>query len=548
MNHKTRIEKTDSPTVFLHWALFITLVVSLITGLRISSDAKDAVWSRLLDPVLLQGAVIKWHVWAALALTVISIAYVMYLLSAHLSSRVKLDAVRVSQLGAADRASRWRSINIVLYWCAFVLLLTAAITGVSVYFMPGFTPYNATLVIHRVVAWLLIAYVVLHVLAQLGLGGFRQLLKILNPRMAYTSAALGALVVAGAVGATMVVLDRNAVKTLQIKHVTTAPLIDGDMGDVVWAKAKTMQILTTTGQNQDHQETQVSVKLLHDGEYLYGRFEWPDQTRSQKHLPLQKTADGWRVVQSEFGRKDEDRYYEDKFGVMLSYSAEIGGGGSTQLGSKPLDDKPAPSGGRGLHYTTDNSLVDVWHWKSVRTGSSDMNQIDDNFFGPPLEPKSGRYTGGYSKDPKSAGGFSMNWEKYSDDLVIPKRLPKNTYMLDKLGRLNLDPLASDDGQFWMMMEDTVPYSEALDTYPVGTVLPSVLLDGPFVGDRGDVSAFSEWREGQWRMEVRRKLDTGSEFDIPLRNDDKPVYLWVAVFDHSQTRHSRHLHPVQLVLD
>ena len=99
----------------------------------------------------------------------------------------------------------------------------------------------------------------------------------------------------------------------------------------------------------------------------------------------------------------------------------------------------------------------------------------------------------------------------------------------------------------MKLEDTVAYSEELDTYPVGTVMPSVLIDGPFEGDRGDVHTVAKWQDGWWTLEVSRKLDTGSKYDTAL-GYDKPTYLWVAVFDHAQTRHSMHLHPVQLNLE
>ena len=97
----------------------------------------------------------------------------------------------------------------------------------------------------------------------------------------------------------------------------------------------------------------------------------------------------------------------------------------------------------------------------------------------------------------------------------------------------------------MALEDTVPYTPELDTYPVGTVLPSVLIDKPFVGDRGDVTAVGTWQDGWWRLEATRKLDTQSKFDLPMHSG---LYLWVAVFDHTQTRHSRHLHPVRIEME
>jgi hypothetical protein len=42
----------------------------------------------------------------------------------------------------------------------------------------------------------------------------------------------------------------------------------------------------------------------------------------------------------------------------------------------------------------------------------------------------------------------------------------------------------------------------------------------------------------------RKLDTGSKFDQPIVDD---MFMWVAVFDHSQVQHTRHVQPLRLRL-
>ena len=549
MNRQGSIEKTDVMTVVLHWTLVIALLASLGTGLRISADAEDSVWASMLNAVLLQGDVMRWHVWAAYALTLVAVGYVAFLVRARIQSRVALDSTLMRGLKAADRTVSWKSINVILYWLAFALLAIAAITGTVLYFLPGALPHETVILIHRVVAWLFMLYVVLHVVAQLMLGGVRQLLKILNPRTAYGTAALAAVGIAVGVGGAVYALEKVTIRDLHIVKTSMPPAVDGDPGDPAWESAKAVEIHTNRGVNQPGGEVTVTVKAVHDGENLYALFSWPDPTRSQKHLPLQKTAEGWKVVQKEFGIQDEDEYYEDKFGVMIARSPQLAGAGTTHLGPKPLADKPGPSGGRGLHYTTDGSIVDVWHWKSVRSGSPQMNQIDDNYFGPPMEPnpKKKRYTGGYTQDPKTGGGFKMNWEKYSDGTIRPLRLPKDPTQLARMGNVDLDPTVGDEGEFWLPMEETVAYSEELDTYPVGTLMPSVLVEGPFEGDRGDVRAVSRWQNGWWRLEVTRKLDTGSEFDVALRPEE-PAHLWVAVFDHAQTRHSMHLHPVRTVVE
>jgi len=45
--------------------------------------------------------------------------------------------------------------------------------------------------------------------------------------------------------------------------------------------------------------------------------------------------------------------------------------------------------------------------------------------------------------------------------------------------------------------------------------------------------------------MKRALDTGSTYDVALRDG---TYLWVAVFDHSQTRHSWHMRPLRLRME
>ena len=230
---------------------------------------------------------------------------------------------------------------------------------------------------------------------------------------------------------------------------------------------------------------------------------------------------------------------------MFSHQATMGGG-AVQLGPHPVPGKPGPSHRPRLHATTDGSLVDVWHWKGVRSGG--IGQIDDNYFGPPLTRR-GRQAlhRRLHARPQASGGFDQNWDKIAGSTFVrPKLLPKDLAALQtKLGPINLDPTVGDTALLAMHLADTVPYSAELDTYPVGTVLPSVVLDVPFTGDRGDVAAVGTWKDGWWHLEARRRLDTHSKFDLPFETG---VYLWVSAFDHSQTRHTRHVHPVRLVLD
>ncbi|MCP5082019.1 MAG: hypothetical protein GY948_10020 [Alphaproteobacteria bacterium] len=543
------VRKIDTPTFLLHWSMALTLLVSLATGLRIAADDEQGGWAQSVSWALPQGNVVSWHTWAALALLRLAAAYVWFLLRARLTQRVALGRTWVESLKTGNWQQRWRAVNIALYWIAFACIFLASASGILLFAAPGLLPYVTVATVHQAVAWTILFYVVLHFVAQLLQGGIGQILKILRPSPAYGAAAATAVLAAAGTASAFYGLEWSAGHTLEVKQTQAPPLLDGVADDPVWTQSGRVKVLTTRGANLPGGETPVTIRAAHDGTDLYALFEWPDSTRSHKHLPLVKTAQGWKVMQKEFGIQDEDDYYEDKFGVMLAYTSELAGAGTTHLGKRPLAGKPGPSGGRGLHYTTDGSIVDVWHWKSVRSGSSAMNQIDDNHFGPPLEPnpKKARYTGGYTQDPKSAGGFKMNWRSFEEGIVEPVRLPRNPAYLERFSGVNADPKTGDEISLWMPLKETVPYSKALDTYPIGTIMPSVLIDGPFQGDRGDVQAVARWKDGWWRMEVKRKLDTASQYDVALAAG-RPIYLWVAVFDHAQTRHSRHLHPVKLVLE
>jgi len=546
--------KSDLPTVIIHWALLLTLVTSFATGMQIAADTPSSSWAQTLRGLLPQGNVIFWHLVSAFFFIAIIVAYIAFLWRAGLIARIALNK-RWWRMLTTDgpRRSRLRAVNTLIYWVGFVALIIAAITGILLHLIPSLVDYQFISVVHQYAAWVLPAYITLHVIVLAVMGGLDYLLKLFRPRLAYGVAATVSLAAGAAAAASLFGLERITTgDSLRVLRSDIAPEMDGKADDSIWSFSDSVTVHTSRGVNHPDGEVSVKIHAVHDGEYFYGLIQWPDSTRSQKHLPLVRTATGWEVQQSEYGIQDEDDYYEDKFGVMLSDQGQIAGNHSIHLGKKPLDGKPGPSGGRGLHYTTDGSIVDVWHWKSVRTGNGIMNQIDDNYFGPPLEPKEGkRYTGGYTKDPKpkGGGGYEMNWEKFSDDGVVPKYLPADPSMLAPFQSVDLTPTVGDEVPLFLNKADVVSYDPALDTmdaFPVGTIMPAVVVERPMEGDRGDVTSVSRWENGVWTMEVKRKLNTGSKYDIAF-SSERPTYLWVAAFDHAQTRHSRHIHPVEVVL-
>jgi cytochrome b561 len=449
-------KSSDLPTILIHWGLVLALLASVSTGWRIASMTDSTGLLKWLDVLVIQGNVLRWHFVSASVLTALVIAYVVFLWRMGLGARLSL---RMSALKSADRNTRWQAINRLIYWISFALLAGAAFTGTWVYFAPGLLPTDPLIRIHQWLSWGFVVYMGLHVVAHVVLGGFRHLLKILTPRLAYGMGAVFA-VAAGLGGAAMAyVVDQSAQMTLGFVKTTTLPILDGKADDAVWQQATEVKVHTSRGFNLADQsgEVPVYVRALHDGAKAYFLFKWQDPTRSQKHIPLQKTAGGWKLLNSNYYNNDENHYYEDKFAVMIAESP-VAGGNTVRLGAKPFADKPGPSNGLGLHAAVDGSLADVWHWKSVRSGA--INQFDDNYFGALMDVKPGRYTGGYSQDPKTGGGFEQIFEKIKDsEYVKLKSLPKNLAAQQALmGTFNPDPNVSDMGQYSMARADVQPFS------------------------------------------------------------------------------------------
>ncbi len=369
-------------------------------------------------------------------------------------------------------------------------------------------------------------------------------------------------VVAAAVAITgasvIVAADRLAVDRLQVHRINSAdaPTLDGDTSDPAWRNIVPFSVMTSQGGNFDGKgETKIEIRAVHDGTWAYFLFIWEDPTRSLKHLPLIKEADGWRLLRNGYEAGDEHDYNEDKFSVLLTASDVILAGDRTFHASPhPIPDAPATMTGRGLHFTAEG-YADVWQWKATSGGPTGW--MDDAHFGPPLDPTPEQarnivpYRGGFAPDPGTAN-YADNFvigDGEGDRPVLPRRLPRDlAATAAAMGKTSLDPNhgENDDARWFMTEEDSIPYSADLDArIPGGTVIPGVIVTGEFKGDRADVRCAARWASGHWALEVARRLDTRSPYDVPVRTG---VSMRVAAFDHSQIRHTRHVRPIRLEVE
>ncbi|GAA5216820.1 ethylbenzene dehydrogenase-related protein [Corallincola platygyrae] len=538
--------------VWLSHLLWLPALIGLFaTGLQISASNQLESSAHAIRQYLPMGEMHEWHLLFAGAFLTATLLYLIHQAVSGRFQRLKLKGKKLFL--NAETVLRG------LIWLGLICLLISAATGLTLLL----TNNRAAELnqIHHFSAWACIVFLVLHILVAVLARKFTGALTVFIPRKPLPSSLVWVGVVVLAVPATLYALTPSTQNTLQVVFTQQAIELDGEARETDWNHAPSVSVKTFNGRNHENGSVIVNVRALHDGEYGYFLFEWADKTRSLAHLPLIKTDEGWRVQQTGAGKADENEFYEDKFAVMLSRTSQLAGAGTVHLGKKPHSERPASMGGRGLHYTTDGSITDVWHWKAVRTGG--IGQADDNHFGRPLPSKSEykRYTGGYQKDldcehkvrfegndfrlKPECGGYLMNWKIYSDEIVQPLRLPKNQQVLARMGTPNMDPSQSDQGRWWLAWNDTVRYSPDADTFPIGTVIPSVISLGRFTMGRGGVDAVGSWNNGKWTLELRRKLHSNDQHDLPIEDG---IYLWMAAFDHSQTRHTYHMRPLRLAME
>jgi len=169
--------RTDIGTILLHWLVVITLVTSIATGLRIAADEPEHAWLLAFDRLLPKQVVWTGHLPAALILGALATAYVAYIMSARLFSRIQIDFVRMAGLFKTAQA-RWSAINVLLCWIFFAAMVAEFVTGAQLYF--GQASY-IVVQIHLLGTWIILACAPAHIATHWAIGGFLQLVRIFRP-------------------------------------------------------------------------------------------------------------------------------------------------------------------------------------------------------------------------------------------------------------------------------------------------------------------------------------------------------------------------------
>jgi len=580
-----RRETARSPRAHLfvtlcHWSMVFLLTCSMLSGMRIGWGFIDSpligpkgFLSRIANAITPTGTIFginlnTFHIWSVFLMFAVTGVYLVYLFRSRASKRLRLTVKDLKNLTPAGIRVNgfWRykqalwSANLLTYWLAFAILGVLLVTGFSLY-RPDWElakilgGHQTARYLHGLFAYLLIPYIILHSVLQWCFGRFWTIFKaqIYRPHLV---AGLVGLIVALPVAWGLYSWNEMSIDTLMVKRIPSGvavPVLDGKANDPAWASAQSVVIHTTKGRNNPTEDVDVTVKALYDGENIYFQYQWADPDVSYKRYPLIKTAGGWKVLQNAFEWADENEYYEDKLAMYITDVKNGSCSTTCHLGTGPDADKGLK---HGVHYTEHGEIGDVWHWKSIRTNPmgdllGEPGYADDQHFRPadpiPAQIKT-RYTAGYYPDPNTGGGYKYNFEKIDptkpvgETFVRPIMLPATETI-----RPNSDPKTSEYGaQWWIHKAQGIKYTPELDKYPVGSLIPNMLLE-PFQGDEADVRAKGDWQRGVWTLEIKRVLDTKSKFDVAF-STERPVYISLGTFNRSQTRHSEHIRPVKVVLE
>ena len=298
---------------------------------------------------------------------------------------------------------------------------------------------------------------------------------------------------------------------LVAKKVASAPPLDAATDDL-WKDAAPLTVKAVGGRNLLGGSTEVTLRAVYTADTIYFLMQYKDPTQSAKRSPWVKQADGsWQQLKDPNDKGgDNNLYYEDKMAMLWNISSpafeQRGCMAACHTGEgKPFGNKYLPSA---------NERADIWHWKSVRTGS--VGQIDDQYLDGTRYDKDKAPEAGRKSDPKTGGG-------YVDNVNDAKNGPK--WALS--GNKPAPP-------YWIIDAEKEPFDDS--KYKAGDEVPGIVV-APFTGDRGDIVVTSSWKSGVWTLRFARKLVTGSEFDVQFNDMKKEYAFGVAVFDNAQVRHA-----------
>jgi hypothetical protein len=308
-------------------------------------------------------------------------------------------------------------------------------------------------------------------------------------------------------------------------RVATPPTLDGLADDAAWAGARALKVSMADGMNfaDGKGATTGTLKAVVNGDHVYFLIQYADPTQSVRRGPYQKQADGsWKKLKDPKDKGGDDNvYYEDKWAMIWNIDNSIarfdekGCAVACHVGEgKPFGNK---------YLAREGQLGDMWHMKNMRTGP--LGKVDDQYLDHTRHDAKNSPNAGRKSDP---GGP----EYKGFDLVDGK--PQF---------MNRDGKAGSAGGTYFVVDGTqVPFDDS--KFKAGDEVASYMILA-LKGDRADIDVASRWSNGMWTSEVRRKLVTGSKFDVQFKDLGAAYGFGFAAFDNAQVQHATSDEPMVL---
>lgn len=364
--------------------------------------------------------------------------------------------------------------------------------------------------------------------------------------------------------------NESSTEELLVKKFTTAPNFDGEI-DEIWNEARPLLSAATVTPAGDREITlngssngdltleptdlmdpytgesyKYSLRGGYYGEYLYLLFEWEDDTDSKDRQSwyFDGVDSTWKQ-ENKYANHKNDKFYEDKFGMMFPVGNvegfEAGTCAVTCHGG--LTD---PQSGEKVtrHYMkNEGEIADFWHWKRDRHALAEA--CDDGYV--QWEDDFGKASANGRKNDEGTSPYStgmkftdattlLNGPKY----VIPNKT--NYYWITQaeidggtakaVTAVAIDGTLTYDGGSINPNEDP-SYSQGFGNKR----MPSVIINPGGQGNdhRSDVQIKSKHTGSGWQLEIRRKLTTGDPTDADF-TPGQSIPFGLAIFNNAAIGH------------
>ena len=297
--------------------------------------------------------------------------------------------------------------------------------------------------------------------------------------------------------------------SLVSRRIFTAPVVDGQM-DTVWNDSEEVAISTASGANTGFHT--VYIRSVHTEDDIYFLIRWDDHTESLERFPWEKQIDGsWKKLETPDAEHDENVWYEDKLAFIWDINGSMHG--FENVGCAATCHVAVPGKAFGYKKAPEGGMGDIWHWKSVR--SNPVKQIDDQYLDDTeFAPDVNNGNAGRRSDPSEGGGYSNNQDEGAKKPAFTSP-------------------TQPAPPYWILDVEKQPF---VDNYVPGDKIAGIVT-ARRLGDRGHITAKGVYGDEQWILEIGRRRNTGSGFDVQFTDPLTEYPFGVAIFDNAQVRHS-----------